>query len=97
MRYRVVSSNLKSSGEAIKRENDEVKLSSLSKEIADLKEEETRYKAKWEAERNLHNKIQQNKIEIENLRFEADRAEREGNYEKVARYVTVKSRPRKMR
>ena len=70
--------------EAIKRENDEPKLSSLTKEIADLKEEETRFKAKWEAERSLHNKIQQNKIEIENLRFEADRAEREGNYEKVA-------------
>ena len=80
--------------EAIKRENDEVKLSSLSKEIADLKEEETRYKAKWEAERNLHNKIQQNKIEIENLRFEADRAEREGNYEKVAeiRYGKIKAK-----
>lgn len=61
--------------EAIKRENDEPKLSSLTKEIADLKEEETRFKAKWEAERSLHNKIQQNKIEIENLRFEADRAE----------------------
>ncbi len=80
--------------EAIKRENDEVKLSSLSNEIADLKEEETRYKAKWEAERNLHNKIQQNKIEIENLRFEADRAEREGNYEKVAeiRYGKIKAK-----
>ena len=80
--------------EAIKRENDEVKLSSLSEEIADLKEEETRYKAKWEAERNLHNKIQQNKIEIENLRFEADRAEREGNYEKVAeiRYGKIKAK-----
>ena len=71
-----------------------MKLSSLSKEIADLKEEETRYKAKWEAERNLHNKIQQNKIEIENLRFEADRAEREGNYEKVAeiRYGKIKAK-----
>ena len=80
--------------EAIKRENDEVKLSSLSKEIADLKEEETRYKAKSEAERNLHNKIQQNKNEIENLRFEADRAEREGNYEKVAeiRYGKIKAK-----
>lgn len=80
--------------EAIKRENDEQKLTSLSKEIADLKEEETRYKAKWEAERNLHNKIQQNKIEIENLRFEAERAEREGNYEKVAeiRYGKIKAK-----
>ena len=80
--------------EAIKRENDEAKLSSLTKEIADLKEEETRFKAKWEAERSLHNKIQQNKIEIENLRFEADRAEREGNYEKVAeiRYGKIKAK-----
>ena len=80
--------------EAIKRENDESKLSSLTKEIADLKEEETRFKAKWEAERSLHNKIQQNKIEIENLRFEADRAEREGNYEKVAeiRYGKIRAK-----
>ena len=80
--------------EAIKRENDEPKLSSLTKEIADLKEEETRFKAKWEAERSLHNKIQQNKIEIENLRFEADRAEREGNYEKVAeiRYGKIRAK-----
>lgn len=59
-----------------------------------MKEEETRFKAKWEAERNLHNKIQQNKIEIENLRFEADRAEREGNYEKVAeiRYGKIRAK-----
>lgn len=80
--------------EAIKRENDESKLSSLTKEIADLKEEETRFKAKWEAERSLHNKIQQNKIEIENLRFEADRASREGNYEKVAeiRYGKIRAK-----
>ena len=70
--------------EAIKRENDKEKLKQLSEEIANLKEEETKFRAKWQSEKELVNKIQQNKIDIENLKFEADHAEREGNYEKVA-------------
>lgn len=70
--------------EAIKRENDKPKLEQLNKEIANLKEEENRQKAQWESEKALINKIQQNKIDIENLKFEADRAEREGDYGKVA-------------
>ena len=70
--------------EAIKRDNDQAKLEQLNKEIAELKDEESSYKAKWQAERNLVNKIQQNKQTIENLKFEADKAEREGDYGKVA-------------
>ena len=70
--------------EAIKRENDEVKIKQLDKEIAELKEQEQSFRAKWESEKNLVNKIQQDKQEIEHLKFEADRAEREGNYERVA-------------
>ncbi len=70
--------------EAIKRENDTTKLEQLNKEIAELKEQEGSYKAKWEAERGLVNKIQQNKQQIEQLKFEAERAEREGDYGKVA-------------
>ena len=79
--------------EAIKRENDQPKLEQLSKEIAELKEQESSYKAKWEAERGLVNKIQQNKQQIEQLKFEAERAEREGNYGKVAeiRYGKLKA------
>ena len=70
--------------EAIKREKDEPKLAQLNKEIAELKEQETSLKAKWESEKNLVNKIQTNKQQIEQLKFEAERAEREGNYGKVA-------------
>lgn len=70
--------------EAIKREKDEPKLQQLNKEIAELKEQETSYKAKWQSEKELVNKIQQNKQEIEQLKFEAERAEREGDYGKVA-------------
>jgi ATP-dependent Clp protease ATP-binding subunit ClpB len=70
--------------EAIKRENDTDKLGLLNKEIADLREEETQFKAKWESEREIINKIQQNKIEIEDLKYQANRAEREGDYGKVA-------------
>jgi len=70
--------------EAIKRERDEVKLQQLNKEIAELKEQENSFKAKWQSEKELVNQIQQNKIEIENLKFEADKAEREGDYGKVA-------------
>lgn len=79
--------------EAIKRENDEVKIKHLDKEIAELKEQEQSFRAKWESEKNLVNKIQQDKQEIEHLKFEADRAEREGNYERVAeiRYGKLQS------
>lgn len=79
--------------EAIKREKDEAKLAQLNKEIAELKEQETSYKAKWQSEKELVNKIQQNKQEIEQLKFEADKAEREGDYGRVAeiRYGKLKS------
>ena len=70
--------------EAIKRENDEDKIKQLDKEIAELKDKETAYRAKWESEKSLVNKIQQDKQEMENLRFEAEKAEREGDYAKVA-------------
>ena len=80
--------------EAIKRENDPVKLEQLSKEIADLKEDETKQKAQWQNEKEQINKIQQNKIDIENLKFEAEKAEREGDYGKVAeiRYGKIKQK-----
>ena len=79
--------------EAIKREGDEPKIAQLDKEIAELKEQETQFRAKWEGERQLINKIQQDKQDIENLRLEADRAEREGDYGKVAeiRYSKLKA------
>ena len=79
--------------EAIKREHDEAKLAQLNKEIAELQEEENSYKGKWQNEKNLVNKIQENKKLIEQLKFEADRAEREGNYGKVAeiRYGKLKA------
>ncbi|WP_293731999.1 ATP-dependent chaperone ClpB [uncultured Parabacteroides sp.] len=80
--------------EAIKRENDKGKLEQLNKEIADLKDEETKQKAQWQSEKEQINKIQQNKIDIENLKFEADKAEREGDYGKVAeiRYGKIKQK-----
>lgn len=70
--------------EAIKRENDQPKIQQLDKEIAELKDKERDFRAKWEGEKDLVNKIQQDKQEIENLKFEAERMEREGNYERVA-------------
>ena len=70
--------------EAIKRENDQPKIDQLDKEIAELKDQEHNFRAKWEGEKALVNKIQQDKQEIENLKFEAERQEREGNYERVA-------------
>ncbi|MCR4773688.1 MAG: ATP-dependent chaperone ClpB [Prevotella sp.] len=78
--------------EAIKRENDTVKIQQLDKEIAELKEQDRDFRAKWQSEKSLVNKIQQDKQEIENLKFEAERAEREGNYERVAeiRYGKLK-------
>ena len=78
--------------EAIKRENDQDKIAQLEKEIAELKDKAKDYRAKWEGEKTLVNKIQQDKQEIENLKYEAERAEREGNYERVAeiRYSKLK-------
>ena len=70
--------------EAIKRENDQPKIQQLDKEIAERKDKERDFRAKWEGEKDLVNKIQQDKQEIENLKFEAERMEREGNYERVA-------------
>ncbi len=70
--------------EAIKREGESEKVKELEKELSELKEEEKNYKAKWQAEKELINKIQQNKIDIEQLKFEAERAERDGDYAKVA-------------
>ena len=69
---------------AIKRENDEQKLQQIAKELAELKEQEGSFKARWQSEKALVDSIQQNKITIENLKFEAEKAEREGDYGKVA-------------
>ncbi len=79
--------------EAIKRENDEDKIKQLDKDIAELKDQERQYRAKWETEKGLVNKIQQDKQEMESLKFEAERAEREGNYGRVAeiRYGKLQS------
>ena len=79
--------------EAIKREDDTDKLAQLDKEIAELRDKENQFRAKWEGERTLVNKIQEDKQEIENLKIEADRAEREGNYGRVAeiRYGKIKA------
>ena len=79
--------------EAIKREGDEPKIAQLDKEIAELREQETQFRAKWEGERQLINKIQQDKQEMESLKLEAERAEREGDYGKVAeiRYSKLKA------
>ncbi len=78
--------------EAIKRENDKDKIAQLEKEIAELKDKDKDFRAKWEGEKALVNKIQQDKQEMENLKYEAERAEREGNYERVAeiRYSKLK-------
>ncbi len=82
--------------EAIKRENDTHKLASLNKEIADLKEESKKMRAQWSSEKALIDKIQQSKIDIEQLKYEADRAEREGDYGRVAeiRYGRIKEAER---
>lgn len=79
--------------EAIKRENDTDKIRQLDKEIAELQDKDKDFRAKWESEKGLVNKIQQDKQEMENLKFEAERAEREGNYERVAeiRYGKLKA------
>ena len=80
--------------EAIKREGDDAKVRDLDKELTELREEEKEFTAKWKAEKELINKIQQNKIDIEQLNFDAERAEREGDYAKVAeiRYSKVKEK-----
>ena len=69
------------------------KLAELERSIAELREQETQFRAKWEGERQLVNKIQQDKQEMENLKYEAERAEREGDYGKVAeiRYSKLKA------
>jgi len=80
--------------EAIRRENDQPKEEQLTRQIEELKAEESEYKAKWQSEKELINKIQQQKIDIEDARFEAERAEREGDYGKVAelRYGKIKEK-----
>ena len=80
--------------EAIKREGDKEKVREIEKDIAAMREEEQEYSAKWKAEKELIDRIQQNKIEIEQLNFDADRAEREGDYGRVAeiRYSRIKAK-----
>ena len=80
--------------EAIKREGLDRRVNEIEKEIASLREEQKEFSAKWEAERNLINRIQQNKIDIEQLNFDAERAEREGDYAKVAeiRYSRIQAK-----
>lgn len=80
--------------EAIKRENDTYKLKEIDEDLANLRDTEKSLRAKWQAEKNEINKIQQNKIDIERLNYEADRAEREGDYAKVAeiRYSKIKQK-----
>ncbi|MDE7402620.1 MAG: ATP-dependent chaperone ClpB [Muribaculaceae bacterium] len=80
--------------EAIKRENDTYKLKEIDEDLANLRDTEKSLRAKWQAEKNEINKIQQNKIDIEQLNYEAERAEREGDYAKVAeiRYSKIKQK-----
>ena len=80
--------------EAIKREGDKEKVREIEKDLAQLREEENEFTAKWKAEKELINKIQQNKIDIEQLNFDAEKAEREGDYAKVAeiRYSKVQQK-----
>ena len=79
--------------EAIKRENDTQKLEGLNREISDLQEREKAYRAKWEGEKELLARIQADKEQAEHLKFEAERAEREGDYGRVAeiRYGQLKA------
>ena len=80
--------------EAIKREGDKEKVKEIERDLAAMREDEKEYTAKWRAEKDLINRIQQNKIDIEQLNFDADRAEREGDYAKVAeiRYSKVQQK-----
>lgn len=80
--------------EAIKREGDKVRVSEIEKDLAELRDEEKQYRAKWQSEKELINKIQQNKISIEQLNFDAERAERDGDYARVAeiRYSKIQEK-----
>ena len=80
--------------EAIKREGDSIHVKEIEKDLAQLREEEKAYTAKWKAEKELINRIQQNKIDIEQLNFDAERAEREGDYARVAeiRYSKIQEK-----
>ncbi len=80
--------------EAIKREGDKARIADIDKELAQMREEEKDFKAKWQTEKNLIDRIQQNKVDIEQLGFEAAKAEREGDYARVAeiRYSTLKAK-----
>ena len=80
--------------EAIKREGDSQKMAELDKELANLRDTEREYNAKWKSEKELINRIQQNKIDIEQLNFDAQRAERDGDYARVAeiRYSRIKQK-----
>ena len=84
--------------EAIKREGDEAKVKEIEKELATMREEESEYTAKWKAEKDLINRIQQNKIDIEQLNFEADKAERDGDYARVAeiRYSQIQQKEKEI-
>ena len=84
--------------EAIRREKDKLKEEQLTKQIEELKEQEAEYKARWLAEKEIIDKIQQNKAEIEQARIEAEIAEREGDYGKVAelRYGKIKEKEREI-
>ena len=87
-------SQLEIEREAIKREGDSEKVQVLEKQIAELRDQEREISAKWKSEKELINRIQQNKADIESLKFEAERAEREGDYAKVAeiRYSRIKNK-----
>ena len=87
-------SQLEIEREAIKRDGDEQRIAQLDKHIAELKEQERDYKAKWQNEKELINRIQQNKIDIEHLNFDAERAERNGDYARVAeiRYSLIRQK-----
>ncbi len=80
--------------EALKREGDSLKVKEIERDLAQLREDEKQYTAKWKAEKELINRIQQNKIDIEHLNFEAERAERDGDYARVAeiRYSKVQQK-----
>ncbi len=80
--------------EAIKRDGDKQRIAALDKNLAELREQEKDYTAKWKSEQELINRIQQNKIDIEQLNFEAERAERNGDYARVAeiRYSLIKQK-----
>ena len=87
-------SQLEIEREAIKREGDNDQIKHIEKELAELRDEESDYTAKWKSEKELINRIQQNKIDIEQLNFEAQKAEREGDYARVAeiRYSRIKQK-----